>query len=192
MQTCVRGSKSAGTAGVSLKRIRSVPGNRVLPVRSSAIIHPTDQISTEKEKRGRDQRQLAWHFMGKGQRCVSVSTSTTCHVVMHPVQHDLRCTVPASGHVAGHLVISVPCQTKVQNLGTIERGREKNRADWIFPFFLTWCCKWEEAFADLQLTVFIHGQITRFQILQRGKPDRWITGDLIWLGDEESLHLWFE
>ena len=28
-------------------RIRSVPGKRVLPVRSSAIIHPTDQISTE-------------------------------------------------------------------------------------------------------------------------------------------------
>lgn len=45
---CVRASTSAGAAGVSLKRIRSVPGNRVLPVRSSAIIHPTDQISTEK------------------------------------------------------------------------------------------------------------------------------------------------
>lgn len=28
------------------KRIRSVPGNNVLPVSNSAIIHPTDQIST--------------------------------------------------------------------------------------------------------------------------------------------------
>lgn len=30
------------------KRIRSVPGNNVLPVKSSAIIHPTDHISTKK------------------------------------------------------------------------------------------------------------------------------------------------
>lgn len=33
-----------------MKRIRSVPGNRARPVRSSAIIHPTDQISTETQK----------------------------------------------------------------------------------------------------------------------------------------------
>lgn len=44
---------SAEAASVSLKRIQSVPGNRVLPVRSSAIIHPTDQISTE-QRSGRD------------------------------------------------------------------------------------------------------------------------------------------
>lgn len=30
-----------------VKRIRSVPGNNVLPVKSSAIIQPTDQISTK-------------------------------------------------------------------------------------------------------------------------------------------------
>lgn len=28
-------------------------------------------------------------------------------VVVHPVEHDLRCTVPARGHVAGHLLISL-------------------------------------------------------------------------------------
>lgn len=28
-------------------RIRSVPGNNVLPVSNSAMIHPTDQISTK-------------------------------------------------------------------------------------------------------------------------------------------------
>lgn len=32
------------------KRIRSVPGNNVLPVKSSAIIHPTDHISTKMHK----------------------------------------------------------------------------------------------------------------------------------------------
>lgn len=31
----------------NLKGIRSVPGNNVLPVSNSAIMHPTDQISTE-------------------------------------------------------------------------------------------------------------------------------------------------
>jgi len=30
-----------------MTRIRSVPGNNVLPVNSSAIIHPTDQMSTK-------------------------------------------------------------------------------------------------------------------------------------------------
>lgn len=44
------------------------------------------------------------------------ATAPTCHVVMHPVQHDLGRSVPASGHVAGHLVISVPRQAKVQDL----------------------------------------------------------------------------
>jgi hypothetical protein len=31
----------------NLKRIRSCPGNNILPVNNSAIIHPTDHISTE-------------------------------------------------------------------------------------------------------------------------------------------------
>lgn len=44
------------------------------------------------------------------------ATSHTCHVVMHPVQHDLGRSVPASGNVAGHLVVGVPCQAKVQDL----------------------------------------------------------------------------
>lgn len=38
------------TANCQMKRIRSVPGNRARPVRSSAIMHPTDQISTETQK----------------------------------------------------------------------------------------------------------------------------------------------
>lgn len=44
---------------------------------------------------------------------------------MHPVQHDLWGTVPAGGHVAGHLIISVSRQTKVQNLGAIEVQKKK-------------------------------------------------------------------
>lgn len=42
--------------------------------------------------------------------------SFTCHVVMHPVQHDLWGTIPAGGHVARHLIVSVSRQTEVQNL----------------------------------------------------------------------------
>lgn len=47
------------------------------------------------------------------------------------------------------------------------------------PIFFNWCYKWEEMYADLQLTVFIHRQITRFQILQRGKKiTKWIKSNL--------------
>lgn len=101
-----------------LKRIRSVPGNRVFPVRSSAIIQPTDQISTETHKQDTSVRIMT-HICKKSRGKVFAKQSTR-HVVMHPVQHDLRGAVPASGHVAGHLVIRVPRQAEVQNLGAIE------------------------------------------------------------------------
>lgn len=41
---------------------------------------------------------------------------STCHVVVHPVEHDLWGSVPPCGDVASHFVIGVPCQTKVQDL----------------------------------------------------------------------------
>lgn len=52
---------------------------------------------------------------------------------MHPVQHDLRGSVPASGHVAGHLVVGVPRQAKVQDL---ERNRERKRRFRLIVFQL--------------------------------------------------------
>lgn len=62
---------------------------------------------------------------------------------MHPVQHDLRGSVPASGHVAGHLVVGVPRQAKVQDLerkGAMERERNREKptiqTDWVS----TWRC----------------------------------------------------
>lgn len=39
---------SKSSKSIIIKRIRSVPGNNVRPVNNSAIIHPTDQISTKK------------------------------------------------------------------------------------------------------------------------------------------------
>lgn len=69
-------------------RIRSVPGNRVLPVRSSAIIHPTDQISTEtqKQKKNKSHATLPWWnidadirselFSATYLSCCSASSST--------------------------------------------------------------------------------------------------------------------
>lgn len=35
---------------------------------------------------------------------------------MHPIEHDLGCTVPTCRHIAGHLVIALARETKVQNL----------------------------------------------------------------------------
>lgn len=114
-----------------MKRIRSVPGNRVFPVRSSAIIHPTDQISTEKQKKKKKEQTLRlpgpqWQttlnvYSQKGMR--QFLRPPTRHVVMHPVQHDLWSAVPARGHVAGHLIVGVPRQTKVQDLREI-KGQE--------------------------------------------------------------------
>lgn len=40
----------------------------------------------------------------------------TCLVVMHPVQHDLRSPVPPGSHIAGHLIIRVSGQAKIQDL----------------------------------------------------------------------------
>lgn len=40
----------------------------------------------------------------------------TCHVVVHPVEHDLWGSVPPGGYIARHFIICVPCQTKIQDL----------------------------------------------------------------------------
>ena len=54
-------------------------------------------------------------------------------MVVHPIEHDLGCAVPARGHVARHLVLGGPRQTEVENL---------------------------------QLAVFVHGDVGRLQILK--------------------------
>ena len=54
---------------------------------------------------------------------------------MHPVQHDLGGAVPAGGHVAGHLIISVPRQAKVQDLRTIELQK---KAEMFVKYSLLW------------------------------------------------------
>lgn len=73
----VRGSAFA--AGVSLKRIRSVPGNRVLPVRSSAIIHPTDQISTEKRSGTEIHDNNPDIWVKRSKVCVSINHLSCCN-----------------------------------------------------------------------------------------------------------------
>lgn len=42
----------------------------------------------------------------------------TCHVVVHPVEHDLRGSVPPRGYISRHFIICVPRQTEVQDLGS--------------------------------------------------------------------------
>ncbi len=49
--------------------------------------------------------------------CIRCECSrVTCHVVMHPVKHDLWSTVPPCGHIPRHLIICVSSQTKVKDL----------------------------------------------------------------------------
>ena len=45
----------------------------------------------------------------------------TCLRVVHPVQYDLRSSVPARHHVAGHLRVRLPRQAEVQNLNQTEK-----------------------------------------------------------------------
>lgn len=40
----------------------------------------------------------------------------TCHVVVHPVEHDFWGSVPPGGYIARHLIVRVPGQTEVQDL----------------------------------------------------------------------------
>lgn len=143
---CVRVWPARWALYSQMKRIRSVPGNRVLPVRSSAIIHPTDQISTERHRsRTQTLRFTCLNnssvMMYRCRKSPGEIKEATCHVVMHPVQHDLWGTVPAGGHIAGHLIISVPRQTKVQNLGAIEVQKAELFAKYSH-LWINQCFKW--------------------------------------------------
>lgn len=51
-------------------------------------------------------------------RILVLAQGITCLVVVHPVQHDLRSSVPPGGHVPGHLIIRVPGQPEIQDLQT--------------------------------------------------------------------------
>jgi hypothetical protein len=103
-------------------RIQSFPLNRVFPVSISAMMQPTDQISTA-ERGGvpsePSEQQMLSHMASLG------SQALTCLVIVHPAEDHLRGPVPAGHHVAGHLSICVPCQPKIQDL-RLEGHREKD------------------------------------------------------------------
>ena len=55
--------------------------------------------------------------------------SSTCLVVMHPVQHDLRSPVPPSGHIACHFIICMSSQSEIQDLMRKEQsGTEQSNS----------------------------------------------------------------
>lgn len=55
------------------------------------------------------------------------SASSTCLVVMHPVQHDLRSPVPPSGYIACHFIICMSSQSKIQDLRERREIRHWNK-----------------------------------------------------------------
>lgn len=91
-----------------VKRIRSVPGNNVLPVSSSAIIHPTDQISTKKHKNYTVMyfKQITRYLSGK-------KVITTCLIVMHPIKHNFWSSIPSCSNIASHFVFCRSGQPKI-------------------------------------------------------------------------------
>ena len=40
----------------------------------------------------------------------------TCLVVPHPVEHDLRRSIPPSSHITRHFIHGLSCKPKVKNL----------------------------------------------------------------------------
>lgn len=109
--------------------------------------------------------------------------STTCHVVVHPVQHDLRCTVPTSGHVSGHLVVSVPCQAKVQNLGTLGGAELKAK----YYIFLLDAVNEKRCWLTFSSQSSFTAKLPGFKSC-RGQNHKVDKVQMKWLGDEQSLH----
>lgn len=134
-----------------------MPGNRVRPVRSSAMMQPTDQMSTathHKDKHNhlyhqQHSRHLLYLLHTRSAQSINNSELArqlkscithycrfrwcnkytfkkpeTCHVVVHPVEHDLRRAIPSRGHIARHLIVRMSRQAKVQDLSTKCKGSE--------------------------------------------------------------------
>ena len=106
----------------------SLPGNRTCPVSSSAIMQPTDQMSTEEGGGGREReggREEGREEGREGERERGEresqykrtnhlhSRGSTLFVVVHPVQHDLWGPPVPRSDISGHLIVCSTCQPKV-------------------------------------------------------------------------------
>ena len=48
--------------------------------------------------------------------CIKEGNIVTCLTVVHPVEYDLWCSVPARHNVAGHFALRLSRQAKIQDL----------------------------------------------------------------------------
>jgi hypothetical protein len=94
-------------------RIQSLPLKSVFPVSISAMMQPTDQMST-----GRKEKCClnCLETSSVGHQGCQGSQALTCLVVMHPAEDHLGGPVPAGHHIARHLSVCVAGQPKVQDL----------------------------------------------------------------------------
>lgn len=87
--------------------------------------------------------------------------------VVHPVQNDLGSPVPTGHHVARHLSISTAGQAEVQNLE--QKQKDHNTENPMYHLFITKIMLWYLAVihhsTNLQFTVLIYSQVSRFKIL---------------------------
>ena len=85
------------------KHIQSDPGNRTCPVSSSAMTHPTDQMSAAFETRKRESINFT----------PTLVLGLTFLAIVHPVKHDFWCSPVACHDVACHSVSCLSAQSKV-------------------------------------------------------------------------------
>lgn len=149
--------------------------NRVFPVSISAMIQPTDQMSTadggedaspEPAEPGVSPPRVARTVLeGPPEKPPGPSLGSgplTSLIVVHPAEDHLRGPVPAGHHVACHLCVRMPGQPEIQDLW-LRGHREKelphtggSHPNTRLPLHPP---------AHLQLAILVHGQVARLQVL---------------------------
>lgn len=84
------------------------------------MMQPTDQMSTKMYNNSTticDKISVSYEI--KEIRYLSIFSNSlsillTCLIIMHPIKHNFRCSIPPSGNIAGHLILGGPSQTKIQ------------------------------------------------------------------------------
>lgn len=122
-------------------RMLSCPGKSTWPVIISARIQAADQTSTVREVGREDFNDkdailcilkysaiflTNWKLLFVWKE----GNIPTCLTVVHPVEYDLRCSVPARHNITRHFTLCLSCQAKIQDLRIVTVR------------FTTWKLKW--------------------------------------------------
>lgn len=186
--------------------------NSVFPVSISAMIQPTDQMSTAEGGGGGVtwtgwpgpdrlstqslQDRLEAAIREDPQPTPRGSRPLTGLVVTHPAENHLRGPVPAGHHVTRHLHIRMPCQPKIQDL---QLGAQKKKSSLRRggSWSSVWGLRWERSPPRAQADpTRAHSPSARSPRSQRGCPasgprgemGRWVEAETRWPHSATTQH----